>query len=111
MPPDEYQEAANNSIYTNLVANLAVNTARWTDCLLNGEAAAETAVPDAWLEKMKNLVFLYNEEKQYHEEFEGFDDQLVNGKTHLQVLSGGPGYICTFFLVKIYKVHLQFQET
>ena len=43
MPPDEYQEAANNSIYTNLVANLAVNTARWTNCLLNGEAAAEVA--------------------------------------------------------------------
>ena len=80
MPPDEYQEAANNSIYTNLVANLAVNTARWTECLLNGEAAAETAVPDAWLEKMKNLVFLFNGEKRYHEEFEGFDDELVNGK-------------------------------
>lgn len=80
MPPDEYQEAANNSIYTNLVANLAVNTARWTNCLLNGESSAEAAVPDAWLEKMKNLAFLYNEEKRYHEEFEGFDEELDNGK-------------------------------
>ena len=80
MPPDEYQEAANNSIYTNLVANLAVNTARWTNCLLNGESAAEVNVPDSWLEKMKNLAFPYNEEMRYHEEFEGFDDELDNGR-------------------------------
>ena len=93
MPPDEYQEAANNSIYTNLVANLAVNTARWTNCLLNGEADAEVAVPDAWLEKMKNLAFLYNEEKRYHEEFEGFDEELDNGK-----------YPMIFQIVKLFLV-------
>lgn len=33
MPPDEYQEHARNSIFTNLVANYAVNTARWLACL------------------------------------------------------------------------------
>ena len=33
MPPDEYQENINNSIFTNLVANYAVNTARWISCL------------------------------------------------------------------------------
>ena len=35
MPPDEYVEHANNSIFTNVVANYAVNTARWIACLAN----------------------------------------------------------------------------
>ena len=28
MPPDEHQQSISNSIYTNMVANYAVNTAR-----------------------------------------------------------------------------------
>ncbi len=35
MPPDEHVEHAHNSIYTNLVANYAVSTARWLACLAN----------------------------------------------------------------------------
>ena len=79
MPPDEQQENARNSNYTNLVANYAVNTARWTTCLLTDEINAAIEVPDEWLEKMKNLVFLYNRNKRYHEEYEGFDEQYVTG--------------------------------
>ncbi len=79
MPPDEHQESCNNSIYTNLVANLAVNTARWTTCLTEGEAAAFDTIPDSWLDKMAELVFLYNEEYEYHEEFEGFDEEYSTG--------------------------------
>ncbi len=79
MPPDENQEHANNSIFTNMVANMAVSTARWTTCLALGEDASEEEVPDEWLDKMRNLVFLYNEEKEYHEEFEGFDEQYTTG--------------------------------
>ena len=30
---------------------------------------------------MRDLVFLYNEEKRYHEEYQGFDDDLINGKS------------------------------
>ncbi len=80
MPPDENQEHANNSIFTNVVANLAVSTARWTTCLASGEGAALAAIPDEWLDKMRNLVFLFNEEERYHEEYEGFDQQLQQGK-------------------------------
>ena len=87
MPPDEYQENINNSIFTNLVANYAVNTARWISCLAgkgNSQTRlydyrriwqpilTENQVPDDWLEKMKNLVFTYNEESRNHEEYEGF---------------------------------------
>ena len=80
MPPDEHQEHARNSIYTNLVANLAVNTGRWSTCLAYGEATSIEEVPEAWLEKVKNLVFLFNKDKRYHEEYEGFDDEYETGK-------------------------------
>ena len=70
MPPDEYREHANNSIYTNLLANYAVNTARWTQCLVSDEVTAEETVPEEWLQKVKNLVFLFNREHRYHEEYE-----------------------------------------
>ena len=33
MSPDEYAIEVDNSIYTNLVANYAVSTARWALCL------------------------------------------------------------------------------
>ena len=90
MPPDEYQENINNSIFTNLVANYAVNTARWISCLAgkgNYETRlyavyveeisfnfiiTENQVPEDWLEKMKNLVFTYNKESRNHDEYEGF---------------------------------------
>ncbi|XP_059096648.1 protein-glucosylgalactosylhydroxylysine glucosidase-like [Tigriopus californicus] len=79
MPPDEHQEHAHNSIYTNLIANYAVNTARWTECLISGSAMASQSVPDVWLERMKNLVFLFNKDKRYHEEYEGFDMEYESG--------------------------------
>ncbi len=80
MPPDEHQKEVDNSIYTNLVAILAVNTARWTTCLIKGERAARQIILDSWLEKMANLVFPYNEQHEYHEEFEGFDSQYRHGE-------------------------------
>ena len=33
MPPDEHQEEVDNSVYTNLMADYAINTAAWTACL------------------------------------------------------------------------------
>ncbi len=81
MPPDEYHSYVNNSIYTNLLANLAVNTARWTTCLAEGESSAANTIPDSWLDKVENLVFMYNEEYRYHEEFEGFDEEYRTGNT------------------------------
>ena len=83
MPPDEHQDNCNNSIYTNLVANLAVNTARWTTCLTEGEVAAFDTIPDSWLAKMSDLVFLYNEQYEYHEEFEGFQEQYSTGRVFI----------------------------
>ena len=78
MPPDEHQEDVRNSIYTNLMANYAIHTARWTDCLA-GEDETET-VPDRWLNVAENLVVVYNREKRYHEEFEGYDDEVVSSE-------------------------------
>ena len=37
-------------------------------------------IPSEWLDKMKNLVFTYNKEQRYHEEFEGFDSKLNSGE-------------------------------
>jgi trehalose/maltose hydrolase-like predicted phosphorylase len=80
MGPDEHVEHAHNSIYTNLVANLAVSTARWTSCLTNGLEDSVSTVPDEWLDKMADLVFTFNAERRYHEEYEGFNQQLETGK-------------------------------
>ena len=79
MPPDEHQEDANNSIYTNLVANYAVSTSRWAECLAYGPDFSEENTPQEWLDKMRDLTFLYNKEKRYHEEYEGFDEDYETG--------------------------------
>ena len=79
MPPDENKEDINNSVFTNTVANFAVSTARWAACLAFGEDASVEEIPEAWLEKMANLTFLFNAEKRYHEEYEGFDAEKEAG--------------------------------
>ena len=67
-------------------------------------------MPDSWLDNMRDLVFLYNEEKRYHEEYQGFDDDLVNGKSAEPVNkmgypSNGPAtkkwFLCTNNYAKI----------
>ena len=83
MGPDEHVEHAHNSIYTNVVANLAVNTARWTSCLADGADQSVSVIPEEWLDKMADLVFMFNEEKRYHEEYEGFNEQLETGEAVL----------------------------
>lgn len=48
-------------------------------CLIYGEATAQQMVPSEWLDKMRNLVFLFNSAKRYHEEYEGFDEEYESG--------------------------------
>ncbi len=95
MPPDEHQEHAHNSIYTNLVANLAVNTARWATCLASGEGEAITVIPEEWLYKMSNLVFLFNEDRRYHEEYEGFNEQYQTGEKLRQAIDADDRTSCS----------------
>lgn len=81
MPPDEYAEDINNSIYTNLLATYAVHTARWTTCLAEGVDQAVETITHDMIEQMKDIVFNYNEEKGYHEEYDGFADKVDTGKS------------------------------
>ena len=60
-----------------------------------GEVQSEQMVPEEWLEKMKNLVFPFNTEKRYHEEYEGFDEEYVNGKIGMNVFKDNIEY-CAF---------------
>ena len=74
MPPDEYAEYVNNSVYTNIVASYATHYARYAACL-SGNNDYESLVPDSWLNVVQNLVFPYNPPKRYHEEYEGYDEE------------------------------------
>ena len=78
MPPDEHQEDVKNSIYTNLMANYAIHAARWTACLAGRDP--EASVPDRWLNVAQKLVFTFSEEKRYHEEFEGYNEEVETSK-------------------------------
>jgi len=74
MPPDEHQEHANNSIYTNVVASYAIHFARYANCYAINNGAA---VPDSWINIAQNLAFTYQREKRYHEEFAGYDYEIA----------------------------------
>ncbi|XP_067687126.1 protein-glucosylgalactosylhydroxylysine glucosidase-like [Haliotis asinina] len=72
MPPDEHAQSINNSAYTNVGAKLSVYFARYAACLAGENATG--VVPDSWVDVIDRLFVPFNEEKQYHPEFEGFED-------------------------------------
>ena len=78
MPPDEYQESINNSIYTNTLASLSVHFARYSSCLAGRDAVED--VPDSWLDTVQRLVFPFNTARRYHEEYEGYEEDVQNSK-------------------------------
>ncbi|XP_053740952.1 protein-glucosylgalactosylhydroxylysine glucosidase isoform X1 [Synchiropus splendidus] len=66
MPPDEYNYNINDSVYTNAVAKFSLQFAVELAGLLQYPA------PDQWKEAADNLSIPFDEEFQYHPEFDGY---------------------------------------
>uniref|UniRef100_A0A8C4EYE7 Protein-glucosylgalactosylhydroxylysine glucosidase n=1 Tax=Dicentrarchus labrax TaxID=13489 RepID=A0A8C4EYE7_DICLA len=66
MPPDEYYYNVNNSVYTNTVAKFSLQFAVELAALLQHPA------PKEWQEVAKHLKIPFDQETQYHPEFDGY---------------------------------------
>ncbi|XP_008943222.1 PREDICTED: acid trehalase-like protein 1, partial [Merops nubicus] len=66
MPPDEYHQQVDNSVYTNAVAqrslNFAIDVAR--DLLI--------PVPEEWVDCARKIKVPFDAEKKYHPEYDGY---------------------------------------
>ena len=67
MPPDEYKDAVNNSVYTNVVAKINLQFAVEVANLFQIET------PREWEEIIEKLYIPYDVKLQYHPEYEGFE--------------------------------------
>ncbi|XP_064622218.1 protein-glucosylgalactosylhydroxylysine glucosidase-like isoform X2 [Lineus longissimus] len=70
MPPDEYKRSINNSVYTNYVAALALKADHDISSTLKLVATGD---PD-WIKIAENLVIPFDDELQYHPEYEGYQN-------------------------------------
>lgn len=66
MPPDEYYYNINNSVYTNTVAKFSLQFAVELADLLQHPA------PKEWQEVSEHLKIPFDQESQYHPEFDGY---------------------------------------
>lgn len=67
MPPDEYYYNVNNSVYTNTVAKFSLQFAVELANLLQHPA------PKEWQEVAEHLKIPFDQESQYHPEFDGYN--------------------------------------
>ncbi|XP_072036916.1 protein-glucosylgalactosylhydroxylysine glucosidase-like [Amphiura filiformis] len=74
MPPDEYHEGVDDSVYTNVGASLAIHLANYSACLCDQE------IPQEWFDVATKLVLLYDEKRNYHPEYDGYnpEDETLN---------------------------------
>ncbi|XP_019132727.2 protein-glucosylgalactosylhydroxylysine glucosidase isoform X1 [Larimichthys crocea] len=66
MPPDEYYYNVNNSVYTNTVAKFSLQFAVELAALLQHPA------PKEWQEVAEHLKIPFDQESQYHPEYDGY---------------------------------------
>ncbi|XP_072019698.1 protein-glucosylgalactosylhydroxylysine glucosidase-like [Amphiura filiformis] len=69
MPPDEYHTKVDDSVYTNVGASLSIHMANYTACL------CEQRFPEEWDDVASKLHVLYDEDKDYHPEFDGYSPE------------------------------------
>lgn len=72
MPPDEHQLSINNSVYTNIGAKLSIHFARYAACLAGMKATEE--IGEDWLEIARKIFIPFDDEQQYHPEFQGYEN-------------------------------------
>ncbi|KAK2553759.1 Protein-glucosylgalactosylhydroxylysine glucosidase [Acropora cervicornis] len=66
MPPDEYHYPVNNSVYTNIVAKINLLFAKEAADILGKK------VPKRWTTIAEKMYIPFDDEHQYHPEFEGY---------------------------------------
>ncbi|XP_034032237.1 protein-glucosylgalactosylhydroxylysine glucosidase isoform X2 [Thalassophryne amazonica] len=66
IPPDEYHNSVNNSVYTNTVAKLSLQFAEELADLLQYPA------PKEWQEVAAHIKIPFDDEAQYHPEYDGY---------------------------------------
>lgn len=66
MPPDEYYYNVNNSVYTNTVAKLSLQFA------VELAEVLQHPVPDQWKQVAEHIKIPFDQESQYHPEFDGY---------------------------------------
>jgi len=71
IPPDEYAENVDNSVYTNLIAKFSLEFA------INAGNVIGRRTPEHWMEIKNNLKILFNQEQQYHPEYDGYKGQRI----------------------------------
>ncbi|XP_064597126.1 uncharacterized protein LOC135463672 [Liolophura sinensis] len=71
MPPDEYAQSVNNSVYTNVLAKKSILFARYAACLNDLDYSKE--INDSLISKAENIFIPFNQSSRYHPEFEGYE--------------------------------------
>ena len=66
MPPDAYHDLVDDSVFTNVAASLSIHMANYTACLCGD------TVPDEWYDVANKLHLMYDEEREYHPEYQGY---------------------------------------
>ncbi|XP_066928849.1 protein-glucosylgalactosylhydroxylysine glucosidase-like [Clytia hemisphaerica] len=67
MPPDEYHYPVNNSVYTNVIAQINFRLAiKFADLL-------DIKIPSHWEDIAASIYIPFDEKLQYHPEYDGFD--------------------------------------
>ncbi|XP_071956538.1 protein-glucosylgalactosylhydroxylysine glucosidase-like isoform X2 [Antedon mediterranea] len=66
MPPDEYHENVNNSVYTNMVAKISLLLPKQLAQMLN------TSVPECWSDVGNQMYIPYDSSLKYHPEYDGY---------------------------------------
>nr|XP_054758478.1 protein-glucosylgalactosylhydroxylysine glucosidase-like [Lytechinus pictus] len=66
MPPDEYHESVNNSVFTNSIAQISLRLPAYAASLIN------KSVPAEWAVIADNMFIPFDHKLQYHPEFEGY---------------------------------------
>ena len=73
MPPDEDAEpCVNNSIFTNVVASLAIHYANYINCQLG-----KTSLDNETITKARCVHVPFDEQRQIHLEYEGYSNNRI----------------------------------
>lgn len=67
---DGLQGAVNNSIYTNVLASLALHYSKYAACLCNIDV--NTYAPQEWIHAAQNIHWEYNSSLNYNPEYQGY---------------------------------------
>ncbi|XP_070568257.1 protein-glucosylgalactosylhydroxylysine glucosidase-like isoform X1 [Ptychodera flava] len=71
MGPDEYHQNVNNSVYTNIVAQISLQLPYYAAKFINA------SVPPEWKDIADKMYIPFDEEKQYHPEYDSYTNGTV----------------------------------